>query len=74
MPDELTKRQQEVFDFIRELIIYRGYGPTIREICEEFGFASPNGAMGHLRALVKKRRNYPYGEQLSFDRTDRAGS
>ena len=54
MPDELTKRQQEVFDFIRELITDRGYGPTIREICEEFGFASPNGAMGHPRALVKK--------------------
>ena len=54
MPTELTKKQEKVFSFIREKITDRGYGPTIREICDEFGFASPNGAMGHLRALVKK--------------------
>ena len=54
MPTELTKKQEKVFGFIREKITDRGYGPTIREICDEFGFASPNGAMGHLRALVKK--------------------
>ncbi len=50
----LTKKQEKVFAFVREKITDRGYGPTIREICDEFGFASPNGAMGHLRALVRK--------------------
>ena len=54
MPDTLTKRQEKVFDFIRLTINDRGYGPTVREIADEFGFASPNGAMAHIRALVKK--------------------
>lgn len=54
MDVELTKRQSAVFKYIRETISERGYGPTVREIAEEFGIASPNGAMGHIRALTKK--------------------
>lgn len=54
MDVELTKRQASVFKYIRETIGERGYGPTVREIAEEFGIASPNGAMGHIRALTKK--------------------
>mgnify|MGYP006192128711 CR=1 FL=1 len=33
--DQLTSRQREVFDFIRDKIEHRGYGPTVREIGEE---------------------------------------
>jgi len=56
MPDfsQLTERQREIYDFIREKIEVRGYGPTVREIGEGFGIASPNGVMCHLNALVKK--------------------
>ena len=52
--DRLTARQREVLDFIREKIDQRGYGPTVREIGEEFKIASPNGVMCHLKALEKK--------------------
>ena len=52
--DSLTARQREVLDFIREKIDGRGYGPTVREIGEEFEIASPNGVMCHLKALEKK--------------------
>jgi repressor LexA len=52
--DLLTKRQRHVYDFIRDKIRNRGYGPTVREIGEEFGIASPNGVMCHLKALEKK--------------------
>ena len=52
--DQLTRRQKEVFLFIRELIENRGYGPTVREIGEEFEINSPNGVMCHLKALEKK--------------------
>jgi hypothetical protein len=31
-----------------------GYGPTVREIGNEFGIKSPNGVMCHLKALQKK--------------------
>jgi repressor LexA len=52
--DSLTSRQREVFDFIRDKIEHRGYGPTVREIGEYFEIASPNGVMCHLKALEKK--------------------
>jgi repressor LexA len=52
--DRLTGRQKAVYEFIRDKIINRGYGPTVREIAERFGIASPNGVMCHLRALEKK--------------------
>lgn len=52
--DQLTARQREVFDMIYERIINRGYGPTVREIADQFGIASPNGVVCHLKALEKK--------------------
>jgi repressor LexA len=56
MPDfsQLTERQREIYDFIREKIESRGYGPTVREIGDNFGIKSPNGVMCHLKALEKK--------------------
>lgn len=50
----LTERQQEIYDFLKEKILKRGYGPTVREIGNEFGIRSPNGVMCHLKALEKK--------------------
>ena len=52
--EQLTKRQKAVFEFIRDKIVNRGYGPTVREIGERFKISSPNGVMCHLRALEKK--------------------
>lgn len=52
--DSLTTRQREVYDFIREKIRTRGYGPTVREIGTQFQISSPNGVMCHLKALEKK--------------------
>jgi repressor LexA len=56
MPDfsTLTDRQREIYDFIREKIETRGYGPTVREIGLAFDIKSPNGVMCHLKALEKK--------------------
>lgn len=51
----LTSQQQIVYDFIREKILSRGYGPTVREIGEHMNIKSPNGVMCHLRALEKKQ-------------------
>src|SRR5215470_5029486 len=51
---QLTTRQREVFDFIRDKITGRGYGPTVREIGDNFRISSPNGVMCHLKALEKK--------------------
>jgi len=50
----LTPRQREIYEFVKDNIMNRGYGPTVREIGDEFGIKSPNGVMCHLRALEKK--------------------
>lgn len=50
----LTLRQREIYDFLRDKIVNRGYGPTVREIGLQFGIRSPNGVMCHLKALEKK--------------------
>ena len=52
--DQLTDRQAKIFDFIKDRVQSRGYGPTVREIGEHFKISSPNGVMCHLRALEKK--------------------
>jgi repressor LexA len=50
----LTQRQREIYEFIKEKIESRGYGPTVREIGDAFHIKSPNGVMCHLNALVNK--------------------
>lgn len=54
MSQELTKRQQEILAFIRSRIAAEGMPPTRAEIGSAFGFASPNAAESHLRALAQK--------------------
>ena len=50
----LTPRQRDIYEFLKDKILNRGYGPTVREIGNEFGIRSPNGVMCHLKALEKK--------------------
>lgn len=50
----LTKRQQQIFDFIIECMTNNGAPPTRVEIADYFGFRSPNAAEDHLKALDKK--------------------
>ncbi len=54
MGDELTPRQAEILQLIRETIETSGSPPTRAEISRILGFRSPNAAEGHLRALAKK--------------------
>lgn len=51
---DLTRRQNEILNLIRRQIEKTGLPPTRAEICEHFGFASPNAAEQHLRALASK--------------------
>lgn len=50
----LTRRQQQILDFITRRINIQGYPPTIREIGEEMGIRSTNGVNDHLKALERK--------------------
>lgn len=49
-----TSRQMAIYEFIRDKIRSRGFGPTVREIGTAFKIRSPNGVVCHLKALERK--------------------
>ncbi|HEY5998300.1 MAG TPA: transcriptional repressor LexA [bacterium] len=54
MAKGLTKRQEEILDFIVERVRDEGFPPTLKEMAERFGLASPNAARDHVLALERK--------------------
>ena len=54
MAEKVTKRQQAVLDCIEECIREKGYGPTVREVCQSLGLSSPSTVHVHLKALENK--------------------
>lgn len=54
MAKGLTKRQQEILQFVQNYIAGEGYPPSIREIGSHFGIGSLRGVTVHLDALMKK--------------------
>ena len=50
---DLTKRQKEIFDFIRRYASKHGYPPTVREIGKAVGLGSPSTVHAHLANLEK---------------------
>ena len=50
----LTTRQAQVLDIIKQHIADTGYPPTRADIAQELGFKSPNAAEEHLKALARK--------------------
>lgn len=57
---ELTKRQEDILDFIKTFMVKHGFPPTIREIGEGLGISSPATIHAHLKNLEARgviRRN-----------------
>lgn len=50
---DLTKRQQEIFDFIKRYSASHGYPPTVRDIGKAVGLASSSTVHAHLANLEK---------------------
>ena len=50
---DLTKRQKEIFDFIRRYAAKTGYPPTVREIGKAVGLHSSSTVHAHLANLEK---------------------
>src|SRR2546426_3808129 len=50
---DLTKRQQEIFDFIRKYSARYGYPPTVRDIGKAVGLASSSTVHAHLANLER---------------------
>lgn len=51
---ELTKRQNEILDYIKSYIVKYGYPPTVREIGKALGVSSPATIHAHLANLEEK--------------------
>ena len=51
---ELTKRQSEIYDYIKHVVQIKGYPPSVREIGEAVGLASSSTVHGHLSRLEEK--------------------
>ena len=50
---DLTKRQQEIFDFIKRYSAANGYPPTVRDIGKAVGLASSSTVHAHLANLER---------------------
>ncbi|MDF1510427.1 transcriptional repressor LexA [Robertmurraya sp. DFI.2.37] len=51
---KLSKRQQDILEFIKDEVKLKGYPPSVREIGEAVGLASSSTVHGHLARLESK--------------------
>src|SRR3954464_7731822 len=74
---DLTKRQKEIFDFIRKYAAKTGYPPTVREIGKAVGLHSSSTVHAHLAnleqlGLVRRDPSRPRGMELLIDKAKNA--
>ncbi len=68
----LTARQQEIWTFLTDYVDEHGYPPTVREIGEHVGLASPSTVHAHLAnleraGLIKRDPTKPRALELRRD-------
>ena len=74
---KLTKRQQEIFDFIQKYASRYGYPPTVREIGKAVGLASSSTVHAHLAnlqksGLLKRNPTKPRAIEVMLDKAKQA--
>lgn len=50
---KISKKQQEILDYIKSEILNRGFPPAVREICEAVNLKSTSSVHAHLETLEK---------------------
>ncbi|HET9214984.1 MAG TPA: transcriptional repressor LexA [Gaiellaceae bacterium] len=73
----LTQRQRDVYEFVVEFVDSHGYPPTVREIGEQVGLASPSTVHAHLANLERAgylRRDPTKPRALELTRRERAAA
>ncbi len=75
----LTKRQQEIFDFIKRYSAKHGYPPTVRDIGKAIGLTSSSTVHAHLAnlekvGLLRRDPSKPRAIELLVDRAKQAVS
>ena len=51
---KISKKQQEILDYIKAEIINRGYPPTVRDICNAVNLKSTSSVHSHLATLERE--------------------
>lgn len=79
MARKITKRQQQIYDFIRSYQTEKGYPPSVREMAAAVGLSSPSTVHAHLSALeahglIKRDKTKPralevFEQDGNFDNT-----
>jgi len=74
---KLTKRQQEIFEFIKRYLRQHGYPPTVRDIGKAVGLTSSSTVHAHLAnlekaGLLRRDPSKPRAIELLVDRVKRA--
>lgn len=69
MARSITKRQQQIYDFIRSYQKEKGYPPSVREMAAAVGLSSPSTVHAHLSALeahglIKRDKTKPRALEL----------
>ena len=52
--EKITPKQQEILEYIKEIILKKGYPPSVREICEAVRLKSTSSVHSHLETLEQK--------------------
>ena len=67
----ISKKQQEILDYMKNEILNRGFPPSVREICEAVNLKSTSSVHSHLEALEKNGSGFSRGP---FSLTPAVGS
>lgn len=51
--EKITDKQKEILEYIKEMILKKGYPPAVREICEAVHLKSTSSVHSHLESLEK---------------------
>ena len=57
----ISKKQEEILQYIKDQILQRGFPPAVREICEAVHLKSTSSVHSHIETLEKNgyiRRSY----------------
>ena len=53
MQGKISKKQEEILEFVKEQILNKGFPPSVREICDAVGLKSTSSVHAHLETLEK---------------------
>lgn len=75
-----TKRQREIYDYIKNFIENRGYEPSYQQIAKHFHIASKSAIAKHIAALeqqkllIRSRENGSFSLQLASQKRSQNGN